>query len=218
MHAAEEENSKELGELSSAVDGTATQCLQTERKKTEVGNKGAVQSVPPPQDKDDVGGKVQSMCMNSAVDSSMKVTHMGSQSNPSNKIDTKVVQEIPQSIDKATPPCSTKGGSENKTKRRSGRSGRENSRKRKVKETPVKLSEMVDNSCMHLGPSGAGKLVQFDVGSVQRSGTKTSNIVSSSTSNLLDLNSSTSGSFQQPFTDLQQVQLRAQIFVYGSLM
>ena len=42
----------------------------------------------------------------------------------------------------------------------------------------------------------------------------------SSTSSLPDLNSSASPSvmFQQPFTDLQQVQLRAQIFVYGALM
>ncbi|KAF8379215.1 hypothetical protein HHK36_028645 [Tetracentron sinense] len=40
------------------------------------------------------------------------------------------------------------------------------------------------------------------------------------TSNLPDLNTSASPSalFQQPFTDLQQVQLRAQIFVYGSLI
>ncbi|XP_031124594.1 uncharacterized protein LOC116027232 isoform X4 [Ipomoea triloba] len=162
--AGEEENSEEQGapDLSSAVDGTATQCLQTESKKNE---------------------------------------------------------ENPQPIDKATPPCSTKGGSENKTRRRSGKSGRENSRKGKVKGTPVKVSDRVDNSCMHLGPSGAGQLVQFDVGNVQRSGTKMGNIVSNSTSNLLDLNSSTPpASFQQPFTDLQQVQLRAQIFVYGSLI
>ncbi|XP_019156001.1 PREDICTED: uncharacterized protein LOC109152804 isoform X4 [Ipomoea nil] len=218
--AGEEENSEEQGalDLSSAVDGTATQCLQTERKKNEVGNKGAVQSLPPPQDTDD-GGKVQSMCVSSAVDLSTKETHIDLQSFPCSTTDTKVVQENPQPIDKATPPCSTKGGSENKTRRRSGKSGRENSRKGKVKGTPVKVSERVDNSCMHLGPSGAGQLVQFDVGNVQRTGTKTGNIVSNSTSNLLDLNSSTPpASFQQPFTDLQQVQLRAQIFVYGSLI
>lgn len=39
------------------------------------------------------------------------------------------------------------------------------------------------------------------------------------TSNLPDLNSSTTTAvFNQPFTDAQQGQLRAQIFVYGSLM
>lgn len=220
LHPAEEENSEEQGapDLSSAVDGTATQCLQTESKKNEVGNKGAVQSLPPPQNTDG-GGKVQSMCVNSAVDLSTKETHIDMQLFPCSTTDTKVVQENPQPIDKATPPCSTKGGSENKTRRRSGKSGRENSRKGKVKGTPVKVSDRVDNSCMHLGPSGAGQLVQFDVGNVQRSGTKIGNIVSNSTSNLLDLNSSTPpASFQQPFTDLQQVQLRAQIFVYGSLM
>ncbi|KAF6171181.1 hypothetical protein GIB67_037701, partial [Kingdonia uniflora] len=46
------------------------------------------------------------------------------------------------------------------------------------------------------------------------------NSSSISTSNLPDLNTSTSPSplLQQPFTDFQQVQLRAQIFVYGSLI
>ncbi|URD99702.1 Agenet domain [Musa troglodytarum] len=38
------------------------------------------------------------------------------------------------------------------------------------------------------------------------------------TSNLPDLNTSAPTQFHQPFTDLQQVQLRAQIFVYGSLI
>jgi len=47
--------------------------------------------------------------------------------------------------------------------------------------------------------------------------TSTSTIVQSSS--LPDLNSSSATTlFHQPFTDLQQVQLRAQIFVYGSLM
>lgn len=38
------------------------------------------------------------------------------------------------------------------------------------------------------------------------------------TSNLPDISTSAASLFHQPFTDLQQVQLRAQIFVYGSLM
>ena len=47
--------------------------------------------------------------------------------------------------------------------------------------------------------------------------TSASKIVQSSS--LSDLNSSSATTlFHQPFTDLQQVQLRAQIFVYGSLM
>lgn len=47
-----------------------------------------------------------------------------------------------------------------------------------------------------------------------------SSVTTIQTSNLPDLNSSSSSytSCQQPFTDLQQVQLRAQIFVYGSIM
>ncbi|XP_009400640.2 uncharacterized protein LOC103984704 isoform X2 [Musa acuminata AAA Group] len=52
--------------------------------------------------------------------------------------------------------------------------------------------------------------------------TKTANpscFPSVQTSNLPDLNTSApSAQFHQPFTDLQQVQLRAQIFVYGSLI
>ncbi|XP_068669661.1 uncharacterized protein [Aristolochia californica] len=48
---------------------------------------------------------------------------------------------------------------------------------------------------------------------------KPSNIPTIQASNLPDLNSSASPLlFHQPFTDLQQVQLRAQIFVYGSLI
>lgn len=38
------------------------------------------------------------------------------------------------------------------------------------------------------------------------------------TSNLPDTSTSAPLLFHQPFTDLQQIQLRAQIFVYGSLM
>lgn len=47
---------------------------------------------------------------------------------------------------------------------------------------------------------------------------KSSSSLVGQTSSIPDLNSSSSTSFQQSFTDLQQVQLRAQIFVYGALM
>ena len=57
-------------------------------------------------------------------------------------------------------------------------------------------------------------------GHVESSGAKPFVFIGASTSSIPDLNNSASPStmFQQPFTDLQQVQLRAQIFVYGALM
>ncbi|XP_026454113.1 uncharacterized protein LOC113355465 isoform X3 [Papaver somniferum] len=57
-------------------------------------------------------------------------------------------------------------------------------------------------------------------GFIDGSNTKPSPVLMGHTSSLPDLNTSipTSTLFQQPFTDSQQVQLRAQIFVYGSLI
>ncbi|KAG7015717.1 hypothetical protein SDJN02_23354 [Cucurbita argyrosperma subsp. argyrosperma] len=57
-------------------------------------------------------------------------------------------------------------------------------------------------------------------GHVESSGAKPFVFIGASTSSIPDLNNSASPStmFQQPFTDLQQVQLRAQIFVYGALI
>ncbi|XP_031503365.1 uncharacterized protein LOC116266338 [Nymphaea colorata] len=56
---------------------------------------------------------------------------------------------------------------------------------------------------------------------IESSTTKSYSMKAAQTSNLSDLTtfaSPTSGLFQQPFTDMQQLQLRAQIFVYGSLI
>lgn len=57
-------------------------------------------------------------------------------------------------------------------------------------------------------------------GHTEGSNTKSCFVAAASTSGLPDLNASGSQFvlLQQPFTDLQQVQLRAQIFVYGALM
>lgn len=113
-----------------------------------------------------------------------------------------------------------KVASERKTRRGSGRSAKENARKH-VKETvPVKQTEKGDSSGAFYSPSGTGKLMPVELGNVERSGAKLSGVVSTSVSSLPDLNTSTPPSvlFHQPFTDMQQVQLRAQIFVYGSLM
>ncbi|KAK2974997.1 hypothetical protein RJ640_012863 [Escallonia rubra] len=118
----------------------------------------------------------------------------------------------------------TPGG--RKSRRGSGKAGKDNAKKGNHMKatTPVRLLERADNSCVPTGPPGTGQLMQFEnlksYGNVERSGTKSLGLISIATSNLPDLNTSvaTSPLFQQPFTDLQQVQLRAQIFVYGSLI
>lgn len=54
---------------------------------------------------------------------------------------------------------------------------------------------------------------------IETNNTKSSCSPCIQTSNLPDLNTSVpSALLHQPFTDMQQIQLRAQIFVYGSLM
>ncbi|XP_071901168.1 protein SWOLLEN 1-like isoform X2 [Coffea arabica] len=68
--------------------------------------------------------------------------------------------------------------------------------------------------------TGSCQLKQLEVTSVERSGAKQGVVLPISGSSLPDLNTSAQVSlfFQQPFTDLQQLQLRVQIFVYGSLI
>uniref|UniRef100_A0A5B6ZKG5 Agenet-like domain-containing protein n=1 Tax=Davidia involucrata TaxID=16924 RepID=A0A5B6ZKG5_DAVIN len=122
----------------------------------------------------------------------------------------------------------SKGTPERKTRRASGKAtGKENTKKgTHVKEAaPTRQSERGGkSSSLSMSPSGISQLVKFEglkpYGNVECSGTKPSGVISIPTSNLPDLNTSTppSALFQQPFTDLQQVQLRAQIFVYGSLI
>ncbi|XP_028063592.1 uncharacterized protein LOC114266865 isoform X2 [Camellia sinensis] len=122
----------------------------------------------------------------------------------------------------------SKGTSERKTRRASGKATVKETAKKgnHVKETtPLRQSERQDKSCnVSVSFSGAGQLVPFEglkaYGNVERNVTVPCGVISVPTSILPDLNSSAlpSALFQQPFTDLQQVQLRAQIFVYGSLI
>ncbi|KAL6956668.1 hypothetical protein U1Q18_048221 [Sarracenia purpurea var. burkii] len=121
----------------------------------------------------------------------------------------------------------SKGTAERKIRRSSGKAaGKENAKKGNMKDTtPSRQSERRDDSCsVSVNPSGTTQLGQFEglktYGNVERSGTIPCSVVSIPTANLPDLNTSalSSALFQQPFTDLQQVQLRAQIFVYGSLI
>ncbi|MCD7446921.1 hypothetical protein HAX54_018892 [Datura stramonium] len=138
--------------------------------------------------------------------------------------DSKTKQEIshgsPLVPDKGTPSGGAKV--DRKARRSSGKSGKENPRKgNQVKEINLsKQSERGDKSCVQFSPSVAVQKMQFEAGTIERNITKSSGVVSFPTSNLPDLNTSSPASvlFHQPFTDLQQVQLRAQIFVYGSLI
>ncbi|XP_058765005.1 uncharacterized protein LOC131638461 [Vicia villosa] len=82
-------------------------------------------------------------------------------------------------------------------------------------KTPAKRSEKGDRSTsVPLSPSSGFQLLQSNEAHQYR------NIDSISTKPFSDLNASASQSvmFQQPFMDVQQVQLRAQIFVYGALI
>lgn len=142
----------------------------------------------------------------------------------SKQIDTKIVQEIslvsPLITDKAAQSGGAKG--ERKARRGSSKSSKENPKKgNQVKEiNSLKQSDRRDKSCALFSPSVAAQKLQIEAGNNERNITKSNGAVSFPSSSLPDLNTSSTASvlFHQPFTDLQQVQLRAQIFVYGSLM
>ncbi|KAK4434969.1 hypothetical protein Salat_0659900 [Sesamum alatum] len=151
----------------------------------------------------------------------LSLTGEGSPSTSgSSQTDPMMVKEISH-VSSLTPGvCSPSGGlggpSQRKARRGSTKSGKGSVKKgNQVKETtPLKQIEKGDKSPQFLSPPGAGQLMTFE------SVVKPRGTVSIPTSSLPDLNTSapSSGFFQQPFTDLQQVQLRAQIFVYGSLI
>ncbi|XP_020534267.1 uncharacterized protein LOC105632277 isoform X2 [Jatropha curcas] len=120
----------------------------------------------------------------------------------------------------------SKSNSERKTRRSSGKTTAKETGKKAnpIKETSSMRLERGDKTAsVSLSPSGVSQLVQSS--EMQRYVHIDSNsvkpfVLATSTSGLPDLNSSVSPVpvFQQPFTDLQQVQLRAQIFVYGALI
>ncbi|GMJ06117.1 hypothetical protein HRI_004280700 [Hibiscus trionum] len=123
---------------------------------------------------------------------------------------------------------SSKGTSERKPRRSGGKSaGKEAARKgNATKETtPARQSERSDRtSNLSLSSAGTGQLVQSNEmqhhGHIEGGNIKQFGVLSTLVSSLAFLNTSPSSYavFQQPFTDLQQVQLRAQIFVYGALI
>lgn len=132
-------------------------------------------------------------------------------------------------------PGTSKGTSERKGRRGSGKgTGKENVKKESQSKGPkgpmqenTSINEKV--SSVSLSTPSSSPHVQFGqvqpYGIIEASNKKVSGVLPVPTSSLPDLNTSalnnsttSSATFRQPFTDSQQVQLRAQIFVYGSLM
>ncbi|KAK1378225.1 hypothetical protein POM88_024969 [Heracleum sosnowskyi] len=107
--------------------------------------------------------------------------------------------------------AATRGTSERKPRQGSAKtSARANAKKRGVHETPVKQFEG-DKSMMILNSPGTSN--------AERSSMKACGALPTPMSNIPDLNTSVAHAYrQQPFTDPQQLQLRAQILVHGSLM
>ncbi|KAL3647299.1 hypothetical protein CASFOL_008267 [Castilleja foliolosa] len=146
----------------------------------------------------------------------LSLTGEGSPSSSSSQTDPVEVKEGSHVSSLTTPSGGVRSSSERKPKRSSSKSGKASANKGNlVKEkTPLRQTVKWDKSSQFLSPLGAGQLVTFE------STVKPRGPVSIPTSSLPDLNTSapTTAFFQQPFTDLQQLQLRAQIFVYGSLI
>ncbi|XP_027912993.1 uncharacterized protein LOC114173009 isoform X1 [Vigna unguiculata] len=123
------------------------------------------------------------------------------------------------SASKATP--------ERKTRRVSNKSAGKESSKRGSRAKDTTLTRQSDRGDkpikVSLSPSPGFQMMQSNevqqYGHIESNSTKSFALVNTSTSSLPDLNTSASPVlFHQPFTDVQQVQLRAQIFVYGALI
>ncbi|KAK9079964.1 hypothetical protein SSX86_001639 [Deinandra increscens subsp. villosa] len=136
-----------------------------------------------------------------------KITDGPSKDSTSNEIDLKKFPEAsvsPQNHSGLTSQIGVKKISERKPRRKSV--GKENTRKdtARGKITPVLLTA-----------HSTAQVTRFEEVKSYENVTKPGVVLSSP--KIPDLNNSTS-IFQQPFTDIQQVQLRAQILVYGSLI
>ncbi|KAE9607437.1 putative transcription factor interactor and regulator C3H-WRC/GRF family [Lupinus albus] len=144
--------------------------------------------------------------------------------------------KIAASISHGCPPISdgevthsvSKGTPELKTRRVSTKTpGKESSRKRRqAKEKPLARQSEKGGGSTSVSLSPPPGFQRMHSNEVQQYGHSDSNstkpfaVSNASTSGLPDLNTSASLPilFQQPFTDIQQIQLRAQIFVYGALI
>lgn len=121
----------------------------------------------------------------------------------------------PQNPSGLTTQIGAKGKSERKPRRKSTvkESARKSNHPKEI--TPSRNPVRGEISAVSLTRPAIGQATHFEVIKSHENVAK-SGVVLSSTK-LPDLNNSTS-IFQQPFTDNQQLQLRAQILVYGSLM
>ncbi|KAJ4953964.1 hypothetical protein NE237_030796 [Protea cynaroides] len=148
------------------------------------------------------------------------------------QMNSKMVQEkshvTPQASDRENVRGGSKGTAEHKTRRSSSKVTDNGTAKegRSPRETPpVKQIKDRGGAPCNISP-GSVKVTSLVIQAdevhtnsyVEGSARKVCSAATVQTSSLPDLNGSASAMFQQPFTDLQQVQLRAQIFVYGSLI
>ncbi|KAI3687222.1 hypothetical protein L1987_80916 [Smallanthus sonchifolius] len=143
-----------------------------------------------------------------------KITEGPSKDSSSNQMDLRKFPEVSvspqtQSPSGLTSQIGVKGKSERKPRRKSA--GKEKARK----ETAPARDPVREVSLVLLTPPAAGQVTRFEEDKFHENVTKPGVAVPSP--KIPDLNNSTS-IFQQPFTDNQQVQLRAQILVYGSLI
>ncbi|EOY24313.1 G2484-1 protein, putative isoform 5 [Theobroma cacao] len=150
----------------------------------------------------------------------------------SSKVAAKTAQDAshanPQASEREKVRVGSRGTSERKTRRTGGKNTGKDAAKKGIaakETTPARQSERSDRSSnASLSSAGIGQLIQSNemqhYGHIEGGNMKPFGLFSSSVSSLPDLNTSASSSavFHQPFTDLQQVQLRAQIFVYGALI
>lgn len=147
------------------------------------------------------------------------------------QMDAKLLQDNSNGSPQVSEGKTTRGGSkgthERKTRRASGKAaiGKETPKRgNHAKETTPRQERGDKSTTVSLSPSAIFQFVQSremqHYGHVEGSSTKPIFVLTASASSLPDLNTSASPStlFHQPFTDLQQVQLRAQIFVYGALI
>ena len=127
------------------------------------------------------------------------------------------------SLDK-TAAKSSKAKSERKPRRTSKSVGKETSRKGTSVKGATRIEQFQSGGKTNAVNQSLASHIQITQStekqrSLQSPALKAFGSLSTPTASLPDLNSSALSSIlRRPFTDLQQVQLRAQIFVYGALM
>ncbi|MBA0740915.1 hypothetical protein Gogos_014098, partial [Gossypium gossypioides] len=140
----------------------------------------------------------------------------------------KIVERIPSTSKRENLGGGSKGTSERKTRRAGSKStGKEAAKKGVVAKdtTPARQSERSGRtSNVSLSTSEIGQLVKSNemqyLGHMEGGNMKPFGVLFTSVSSFPDFKTTASSHavFNQPFTDLQQVQLRSQIFVYGALI